>query len=457
MSNDSENPSSNPQPPALTAEEKEILEGDKIGETAYSKKWVLSILVRMAEVTRCGPAVKNEHDPQESDGENEVDPVSEEELCELWDMTMDSDVSNYLISQEGISVIEEVLIHEESPRKQEIYLGILANMACTSNVCKEILKHPTIIDIALWYIKSPDTRSLIELSRLISVFISNKECREEFIERLRSKLVVEEMISLLDNSLNVELLDIGTKVIDQLLFNDGRILEELSSKKIVTLICDIYRRVAVKHPQTVGQLLHILQLISTTEKGVSSLVSVEDSSLIAKIILKEGSKNISPSESSFQSLASSCCVLNVVMCADEKKTKQFSDEELEILLTVLTFAEELCAHLSCYEGNLDKESREKDVDYDDYDALDMYLDYLDAVVDFLVVLSEMFLSAKISKEMQKSLEERRNELQSILTILDDIPKHSSNAKKIKLLFKIKGTDEDCTENATDKSKEIKQR
>ena len=44
----------------------------------------------MAEVTRCSPAVKNEHDPQESDGEIEVDPVSEEELCELWDMTMDS-------------------------------------------------------------------------------------------------------------------------------------------------------------------------------------------------------------------------------------------------------------------------------------------------------------------------------------------------------------------------------
>ena len=71
--------------------------------------------------------------------------------------------------------------------------------------------------------------------------------------------------------------------------------------------------------------------------------------------------------------------------------------EFEILLTVLTFAEELCGHLSCYEGNLDKESREKDVDYDDYDALDMYLDYLDAVVDFLVVLSELFLSAKVYK------------------------------------------------------------
>ena len=61
------------------------------GDTAYSKKWVLSVLLHMMQ------DLKNADQKEEKDGDNEeessdesIDTELEEELCELWDMTMDS-------------------------------------------------------------------------------------------------------------------------------------------------------------------------------------------------------------------------------------------------------------------------------------------------------------------------------------------------------------------------------
>lgn len=90
----------NPSPPRLSQEERELIESDNIGDTVFSKKWVLKTLMKLVEKVN----TESEESGGENDGEssvNEASVVEEErtdnqnldeefdtELCELWDMSM---------------------------------------------------------------------------------------------------------------------------------------------------------------------------------------------------------------------------------------------------------------------------------------------------------------------------------------------------------------------------------
>ena len=80
------------------------------GDTAYSKKWVLSVLLHMMEDERASVNVNDQNDESDFDEnskktkknesgsetetnmtvKNQINCELEQELCELWDMTMDS-------------------------------------------------------------------------------------------------------------------------------------------------------------------------------------------------------------------------------------------------------------------------------------------------------------------------------------------------------------------------------
>ena len=86
----------NPSPPRLSAEEIELIQYDNIGETVFSKKWVLSTLMKLVQVVQTSTE-GSEDDPdeerqQQREGEDphELDDAFERELCELWDMSMNA-------------------------------------------------------------------------------------------------------------------------------------------------------------------------------------------------------------------------------------------------------------------------------------------------------------------------------------------------------------------------------
>ncbi|KAK3745892.1 hypothetical protein QZH41_006136 [Actinostola sp. cb2023] len=107
----------NPSPPRLSAEERELIESDNIGDTVFSKKWVLGTLMKLVERINS----ESEKDDRGNQAENEInngeghnetaeeEPEEEEnadledefdsDLCELWDMSMNKEptcVSNML-------------------------------------------------------------------------------------------------------------------------------------------------------------------------------------------------------------------------------------------------------------------------------------------------------------------------------------------------------------------------
>eukprot|EP00794_Sanderia_malayensis_P018036 gene18036-19842_t len=419
------NNSSNPPRPPLTEEEKEIIESDKIGDSVYSKKWVLGVLVHMVEdIKRFDKEVPEEEESSNSkDGRNkepsvegdstevlvEMNPKLEEELCELWDMTMDSDVSRYLQEEDVIDLILDSVMETKALRKLEICLGILANMACTSDVCETIVKHPTLSEIVLFHIDNPDVRTLIELSRLINVCLSNKGVCQDWIKSLKSRKIVDKLVFILENSLNAELLDIVSDVVDKLLDYDDELLDELSTTKTVRTICDVYRRTATKRPQIIQNLLHVLQMISTTEKGVSALASVEDSSNIARIILVESSNYFTPLDSNLPSLVSSCSILNARMTTREVNATEIEEDGIKVFSTILSLTESLYEKIS----HLNED--EEDVDLKN----EMFVDkaYFSAVTDFLAAMVDAFSTTEVSKELCHGLKEKEEQILRVLNIL----------------------------------------
>ena len=86
----------NPSPPVFSAEEIELIQYDNIGETVFSKKWVLSTLMKLVESVQVNiesSDVPNDEQLQpQGEGEDPqyLDDAFERELCELWDMSMNA-------------------------------------------------------------------------------------------------------------------------------------------------------------------------------------------------------------------------------------------------------------------------------------------------------------------------------------------------------------------------------
>jgi hypothetical protein len=74
----------NPSPPPISEQEADILYSDSIGDTLFSKKWVLKVLFNATQQIK-----------SDSSNINDADGSLDSELCKLWDMSM-NEVFKYL-------------------------------------------------------------------------------------------------------------------------------------------------------------------------------------------------------------------------------------------------------------------------------------------------------------------------------------------------------------------------
>ncbi|KAJ9584752.1 hypothetical protein L9F63_020902, partial [Diploptera punctata] len=75
------------------------IRGDAIGDTLYSERWVIKILMKL---------VKHRDEEWSDDFETE--------LCLLWDMTMDADVVNLLMDHKFLSLSSQIIKTTSIPR-----------------------------------------------------------------------------------------------------------------------------------------------------------------------------------------------------------------------------------------------------------------------------------------------------------------------------------------------------
>ncbi|OON22574.1 hypothetical protein X801_01516, partial [Opisthorchis viverrini] len=148
----------NPSPPPDFSEELQNI--DNIGDTAYSKRWLFSLLMDLLKLVRDEPLGSD-------DAVEELDPRIEEELCCLWDLTVNRDVVPYLEEFGVIAILTDVLLCQRYPRLLEIGVGILTNMACNSSVCQQMSDNELLINRALGLFYSRDPPTLTAVCRFV--------------------------------------------------------------------------------------------------------------------------------------------------------------------------------------------------------------------------------------------------------------------------------------------------
>ncbi|NWH85826.1 SAAL1 protein, partial [Aegithalos caudatus] len=281
----------NPSPPCSDAEEEE---GDAVGNTVYSKHWLFSVLTRLIEVI--APA---EPDPAASPegARTELDEEMENDICKVWDMSMDEDVALFLQEFNAPDIFMGVFAKSKCPRLTEICVGILGNMACFQDICMSISKDENLGQLLLQRLCDSDSPTLLETSRLLLTCLSQPEVANVWVERIRENPSVYDCVCfIMSSSTNVELLVKVGEVVDKLFDLDEELMlnwikngtsrsvgpsvddspEELPDFKIVPCILEAAKQVRSDNPEGLDVYMHILQLLTTVDEGIQAIVQAPD-------------------------------------------------------------------------------------------------------------------------------------------------------------------------------------
>ncbi|XP_075858237.1 protein SAAL1 isoform X3 [Microcebus murinus] len=271
----------NPSPPPPSRDEErdgEVAGGDCIGSTVYSKHWLLGVLSWLVQI------VSPENTTSSSDDEEqqmELDEEKENEICRVWDMSMDEDVALFLQEFNAPDIFMGVLAKSKCPRLREICVGILGNMACFQEICVSISSHKNLGQMLLHCLYDSDPPTLLETSRLLLTCLSQTEVASVWVERIREHPadllvkvgeVVDKLFDL-DEKLMLEWIRNGAaQAVDQ----PHEDSEEQPVFRIVPCVLEAVKQVCSENPEGLDVYVHILQLLTTVDDGIQAIVQGPD-------------------------------------------------------------------------------------------------------------------------------------------------------------------------------------
>ncbi|XP_053141142.1 protein SAAL1 [Hemicordylus capensis] len=285
----------NPSPPSSDAEEEAAVAGDSIGNTVYSKHWLFSILTKLIEVISSKKDGSELNDVEE---QMELDEDMENDICKVWDMSMDKDVALFLQEFNAPDIFMGVFAKSKCPRLTEICVGILGNMACCQDISMAISKDENLGQMVLQRLCDSDSPTLLETSRLLLTCLCQSEVANIWVERIRESPSVYDCICfIMSSSTNVELLVKVGEVVDKLFDLDEELMlnwikngsrqsvgqatddspEELPDYKIVPCLLEAAKQVCSdNNPEGLDVYMHILQLLTTVDEGIQAIVQSPD-------------------------------------------------------------------------------------------------------------------------------------------------------------------------------------
>eukprot|EP00069_Balaena_mysticetus_P000795 bmy_03616T0 len=266
----------NPSPPPLSRdgdEEEEAAGGDCIGSTVYSKHWLFGVLSGLIQI------VSPENSKSSSDDEEqqiELDEEMENEICRVWDMSMDEDVALFLQEFNAPDIFMGVLAKSKCPRLREICVGILGNMACFQEICVSISSDKNL--------------------GLLLTCLSQTEVAIVWVERIREHPAIYDSICfIMSSSTNVDLLVKVGEVVDKLFDLDEKLIlewirngavqpldqpqedsEQQPVFRIVPCVLEAAKQVRSENPEGLDVYMHILQLLTTVDDGIQAIVQCPD-------------------------------------------------------------------------------------------------------------------------------------------------------------------------------------
>ncbi|XP_046486602.1 protein saal1 isoform X3 [Neodiprion pinetum] len=180
----------------ISESEMETLRGDTIGDTMYSAKWTINVLISLSNVCETGWS-----------------DTLESELCLLWDMAAEKDVTIFLEKCDFLKIIEVSFNVSSEPRLTEILMGILGNMCCQSNVIQTVAERQELVSLLFNLLSTDDPETLIQLLRLLRVAVWDIQLQERrdvispWLEHLKNYEVLgSSLVFILNSSTNDDLL-----------------------------------------------------------------------------------------------------------------------------------------------------------------------------------------------------------------------------------------------------------
>ncbi|XP_052228135.1 protein saal1-like isoform X2 [Dreissena polymorpha] len=318
-------PDRNPSPPPELANQAELLHAECIGDTAFSKHWLFTTLIKLIE------EVKNE-DATDTDLVVDIDDELQNELCKLWDMSMNSEVARFLDEYKALEILTGIIQKSKAPRVIEICIGVLGNMACEQEVCSKMAGDHKFIELVLSMMETRDAPTLVANTRLISTSLSNTGSRGPWIRAIqRSEEILDHLKFIFSSSTNCDLLQNTAELVDTLLDLETDLCVSWATVDFVESLLEATEQIGSSQGEAMELYLHIFQSFSTTESGVEALVAHIDA-LELKILayLNEVCEyEIVGVDGKVQPLASALSVLNILfmtrplgqmanLCNDEK-------------------------------------------------------------------------------------------------------------------------------------------
>nr|AAW27167.1 SJCHGC01947 protein [Schistosoma japonicum] len=245
---------------------------DMIGDTAYSRRWLFSLLIKFLEKVNSETSAtwtSSESDSTRKDLETEL----EEQLCCLWDLTVNRDVLKFLDEFEIVSIFNNALGNLRNPRLLEIIVGILGNLAYDPLACRKMSESEAFIIRIISLLYSRDTPTLIETCRLIQTVLASDEYRTPWLNEIRFQPeFFENILFILNSSTNATLL-IGTvRLIDVITREDDSLAEIWCGEQLLTAILTAQHQMKWLHGSEVEIIHRLLYTFSSNVNGVSALV-----------------------------------------------------------------------------------------------------------------------------------------------------------------------------------------
>ncbi|XP_075402114.1 protein SAAL1 isoform X2 [Tenrec ecaudatus] len=285
----------NPSPPPRSREEEEdeeVARGDCVGGTVYSKHWLFGVLSGLIQ------AVNPEDSKEGSDEEEklELDDALENDICRIWDMSMDEDVALFLQEFNTPGIFMGVLAKSKCSRLREICVGILGNMACFQEICVSISKDRNLGQVLLHCLYDSDPPTLLEISRLLLTCLSHTEVASVWIERIQEyPSIYDSICFIMSSSTNVDLLVKIGEVVDKLFDLDEALMLEWAGKgkarplahaqpdseeqqvyRLVPCVLEAAKQVRSENLDGLDVYMHILQLLTTADDGIQAIVECPD-------------------------------------------------------------------------------------------------------------------------------------------------------------------------------------
>lgn len=251
-------PSFNPTLPSeIKPEDIEKIKGDAIGDTLYSERYVLSVLLKLSSY------------------DNELSEDFEKDLCTLWDMTIEKDVVKLLLDHEVLDLFSIVIQTTDNARMLEIVLGIIGNMCCFSETRSVLCFKNEIMSTILNLIDSDDALTLVQLMRFIRSALVFENSGDEIVWLYHFSCVenfIEKVAFILENSTSVTLLLNSYEAVNSML-NKFSVLEAQPDKRKETL----YRETFIKPCLVFGLIEAFKQMLPDLYNPDKSMDTVSSS------------------------------------------------------------------------------------------------------------------------------------------------------------------------------------